>query len=412
MLQSRFLVTIFLLAALRLALYAQALGTITGTVTDTSGSLVSGAKVSATDERTSFARTVLSSGDGGYVLHDLGPSFYRITAEAPGFRKYVREHVELRADQTLTLDAPLTVGATSESITVQETTPQVDTVTGTLREVIDQQRIVELPLNGRNAATLTTLVAGAVSAPSSGAFQSSTFGNQPVGGQASAVTISTNGSSQTAVNYQLDGGDNMDQYTNVNQPFPMPDSIQEFSVQTSNYSAQYGQNSGAIVNVVTKSGGNQLHGDAFEFVRNNVFNARNWAATARDQIKRNQFGGTLGGPVRIPGVYNGKDKTFFFFGEQSTRFRYVSSSGTSYVPTAANLNGDFSALLSSANPANPLGRVIPVKDPTTGQAFAGNLIPISRFDPTALAVAKLLPGYHHAQWFHAVHLAFRSSGFR
>src|SRR5262249_41633179 len=157
-----------------------------------SRSVVSGAKVTATDERTSFARTVLSSANGGYILHDLAPSFYRITAEAPGFHKYVQEHIELRADQSLTLDATLTVGATSESITVQEATPQVDTVTGPLREVIDQQRIVELPLNGRNAASLTTLVAGAVSAPSNGAFQSSTFGNQPVGGQASAVTISTN----------------------------------------------------------------------------------------------------------------------------------------------------------------------------------------------------------------------------
>jgi hypothetical protein len=171
----------------------------------------------------------------------------------------------------------------------------------------------------------------------------------------------------------------------------MPDSLQEFSVQTSNYSAQFGQNSGAIVNVVTKSGSNQFHGGAFEFVRNSVFNARNWAAPSRDQIKRNQFGGTLGGPVWIPRLYNGKDRTFFFFGEQSTRFRYVSSSGQSFVPTPANLTGNFSAYLSAGNPANPLGRSISITDPLTRQPFPGNVIPASRFDPAAVATAKLLP---------------------
>jgi hypothetical protein len=142
---------------------------------------------------------------------------------------------------------------------------------------------------------------------------------------------------QTAVNYQMDGGDNMDQYTNVNQPFPMPDSLQEFSVQTSDYSAQYGQNAGAIVNVVTKSGTNEIHGGVFEFVRNSVLNARNWAATSRDQIKRNQFGGTVGGPILIPRLYNGKDRTFFFFGFQATRLRYFATSSQGYVPTPANL---------------------------------------------------------------------------
>jgi hypothetical protein len=289
------------------------------------------------------------------------------------------------------VDPKLQIGRISESVTVDEAPPQVDTITGTLGQVVDQARIVELPLNGRNAATLTTLVAGVVSAPSNGAFQSSTFGNQPVGGQAAAVTVSTNGSSQTAVNYQLDGGDNVDQYTNVNQPFPMPDSLQEFSVQTSDYSAQYGQNSGAIVNVVTKSGSNQFHGGAFEFVRNRVFNARNWFAPARDQIKRNQFGGTLGGPVCIPRLYNGKDKTFFFFGHQSTRFHYVASGGQGYVPTAANLSGDFSAMLDPKSPGNPLGRAIAITDPLTGKPFPGNIIPTSRFDAAAIATAKLLP---------------------
>jgi hypothetical protein len=368
------------------------LGTIAGTVTDASSASVAGAVVTALDERTNLPRSVRANGQGEFLLQSLRPSVYTIAAEAPGFQKYVRQHVELLADQTLTVDVRLQVGQVTDTVTVEEGATQVDTMTGTLRQVIDQARLVELPLNGRNAATLTTLVAGAVSAPSNGAFQSSTFGNQAVGGQAAAVTVSTNGSSQTAVNYQLDGGDNVDQYTNVNQPFPMPDSLLEFSVQTSDYSAQYGQNGGAIVNVVTRSGSNQFHGGAFEFVRNSIFNARNWAAASRDQIKRNQFGGTLGGPVRVPGLYNGKDKTFFFFGEQSTRFHYVSSGGLGYVPTQAALGGDFSAMLDAKNPANPLGRAIPITDPLSGKPFPGNIIPTNRFDPAAVNTTKLLPG--------------------
>src|SRR5215467_10079844 len=372
-------------------LHAQALGAIAGSITDESNATVPNALIKAVDERTNLSRATRANAQGAFVINSLRPSLYTISGEAPGFQKFVRKHVELLADQTLTVDVRLQVGQLSDTVTVEGGAPQVDIMTGTLRQVIDQERLVELPLNGRNAATLTTLVAGAVPSPSNGAFQSSTFGNQAVGGQAAAVTVSTNGSSQTAVNYQMDGGDNVDQYTNVNQPFPMPDSLLEFSVQTSDYSAQYGQNSGAIVNVVTKAGSNQFHGGAFEFVRNSVFNARNWASLSRDQIKRNQFGGTLGGPVRIPGLYNGKDKTFFFFGHQSTRFRYISSGGQGFVPTAANLNGDFSAMLDAKNPANPLGRAIAIIDPLTKAPFPGNLIPGNRFDPAAAATAKLLP---------------------
>jgi hypothetical protein len=303
--------------------------------------------------------------------------------EAKGFQKTMHQDLLLQVDQMLTVNFRLEISHTAEAVTVTADPPLVDTTTGTLRQVIDESRMVELPLNGRNAATLTTLVAGAVSAPANGASQSSTFAN--------SVTVSVNGARQTAVNYQLDGGDNVDQYTNVNQPFPMPDSLQEFSVQTSNFSAQYGQNAGAIVNVVSKSGTNSFHGGLFEFVRNSRFNARNWAAPARDQIKRNQFGGTFAGPVLIPRVYNGRNRTFFFFGHQSTRFRDVSTSSQAVVPLASNLTGDLSNVLSAQNPANPLGRAITIRDPQNNQPFPGNIIPASRFDPAALNIVKLLP---------------------
>lgn len=372
-------------------LWAQALGTIVGNVVDPSGAGIASASVTVTDESTNQARAVKANVRGEYSLKLLPPSVYTLSAEAAGFKKFSRQHIELQVDQTLTIDANLQMGSVTETTTVNGDASTVDTMTGTLAQVIDQQRMADLPLNGRNAATLTTLVAGATSAPSNGAFQASTFGNQKVGGQASAVTISTNGSSQTAVNYQLDGGDNVDQYTNVNQPFPMPDSLQEFSVQTSNYSAQYGQNAGGVVNVVTKSGTNHFHGGLFEYVRNDVFNARNWASVGKDNIKRNQFGGTIGGPVLIPKLYNGTDKTFFFFGYQSTIFHYVAASKKAFVPTQANLKGDFSALLDAANPANPLQKRTPIIDPLTHLPFPDNQIPTTRFDQAALATIALLP---------------------
>ena len=161
----------------------------------------------------------------------------------------------------------------------------------------------------------------------------------------------------------------MDEFFSVNLPFPLPDALQEFSVETSNYAAQYGSNSGGVVNIITKSGTNSIHGDLFEFDRNAVFNARNFFAGTRDQLKRNQFGFTLGGPVVIPKLYNGRDRTFWFFGYQSTRLRNIGNTSSAFVPTPEELNGDFSAYLSANNPNNPLGKASQIIDPLTGQPF-------------------------------------------
>jgi hypothetical protein len=302
--------------------HAQGFGKIVGTVADANGAVIANAKITATEVGKGRSRTANADSSGYYVLDSLRPAQYDMSVEATGFHTFDQKGVTLLTDQTLTLNVSMQVGAVSESVSVVSGTEQVDTTTGTLKQVIEQQRITELPLNGRNAATLTLTVAGAVQAPSGGADQGST---KTFPG---AVTISANGSRQNQISYQLDGGNNVDEYTNVNQPFPMPDALQEFSVQTSNYSAQYGQNAGAVVNVVTRSGGNQFHGSAFEFVRNRVFNARNWAAAAKDQIKRNQFGGTFGGPII-------KDKTFFFAGYQQTIFRNIAGGVTATVPNAA-----------------------------------------------------------------------------
>ena len=179
-----------------------------------------------------------------------------------GFSGYLQKGILLQADAAVTQNVSLKTGATTETVTVTSDALQVDTTTGTISQVINSSLVNELPLNGRNAAALTLLVPGVVWAPNQGADQ----GNQK--SFPGVVTISANGTRANQTNYMLDGGNNVDEYTNVNAPFPMPDSVQEFSVQTSNYNAEYGQNAGGVVNVITKSGTNKCHGNLFEYVRN------------------------------------------------------------------------------------------------------------------------------------------------
>ncbi len=196
-----------------------------------------------------------------------------------------------------------------------------------------------------------------------------------------AEQISVNGARPDQISYNLDGGSNQDLMSNTNNPFPFPDALQEFSVQTNSFDTQYGTNAGAVVNVVTKSGTNQYHGDVFEFVRNREFNARNYFANTVDPLKRNQFGGTIGGPIQ-------KDKTFVFFGYQGTRIRTQGNANNTILPTAANMTGDFSNYLTANTAVNPQGKLIQINDPTTGNPFPNNQIPVS---PVAQALAKYLP---------------------
>jgi hypothetical protein len=313
---------LFCLFAFSGTAYAQGFGSIVGNVTDPSGSVIANARVTVTERGTGFARTAVTDAEGHYVLTSLRPAQYDLSIEAAGFRTFSQKGLTLLADQALTVNVTAQVGTKEEVVNVTGDAIQVDTSTPTLKQVIEKERLTELPLNGRNAATLTLTAPGAVTAPSGGADQGTT---KTFPG---AVTISANGARQNMVSYQLDGGNYVDEYTNVNQPFPMPDALQEFSVQTSNYSAEYGQNAGAVVNVVTRSGTNSFHGDAFEFVRNAAFNARQWQAAKRDQLKRNQFGGVFGGPI----VH---DRTFFFGSFQGTRFRNIGGTTTQTVPSAA-----------------------------------------------------------------------------
>ena len=361
------------------AAWGQGISTLNGTVTDPTGAAVPGVRIIATEVDTGLTRETVSTEEGLYVLNSLRPTRYELTAEAPGFRQFKQTGITLQANDTVTINVKLDVGSANETVTVEAEATQVDISSSTLKQVVDSQRMVELPLNGRNAAALTTLVAGAVSAPSANTDMGAAK-NMP----ASIVPISVNGGRSNNVAFSLDGVPAQDIMNNVNQPLPFPDALQEFSFQTSNFSAEYGQNSSGVVNVVTKSGANAFHGDVFEFLRNGNLNARNFFSAIPDPLHRNQFGGTLGGPIL-------KDRLFFFGGYQGTRIRDSLGGLSAYVPTPAEVAGDFSSLLSATNPANPLGRPIVVKDPNNNQPFPNNQIPTSRFDPASQGVLKYLP---------------------
>jgi len=379
----RILFTVSLTVLLAAHAFGQQAGQIVGVVTDSSGGAVPGITVKATEVGTGFARTTITGSDGQYVFPALRPTQYEVTVEASGFRAFRRTGIELLANQSLTLNITLEVGTVTETVNVVGGAIQVDTSTSTLKEIVDRARIAELPLNGRDAARLTTLVAGTVIDT-----VSTETGKSIPGG----LRLSSNGSQARQVAFKLDGVSNTDFYFQENQTFPFPDALQEFSIQTSNYSAAQGNNAGAVVNVVTRSGTNELHGGAFEFVRNRVFNARNFFARDRDFLKRNQFGAFGGGPVRLPG-YDGRNKTFFFLGWQGTRIRNRANDVTAFAPTTAQRSGDFSSLLSGSSP-------VYLRDPLkTGNCnasdraacFPNNQIPVNRFDPASVNVLKFIP---------------------
>ena len=378
------------------SLHAQGYGTISGTVTDPTGASVAAATVKAIQTQTGRETVVTSGQDGTFVFPVLPPSAYSLSVSAHGFQSYTQTGIVLQADQTLTVSVKLQVGSATQTITVAAEVPQVDTVTGTLSQVIDESRVIDLPLNGRNAATLITLVAGVSDATNEGNGV-----NQGNGKTFPAAVVTTaNGTLPNQSNYLLNGGNNVDEMTNVNAPFPFPDAVQEFSVQTSNYDAEYGQSAGAVVNIVTKSGGTQFHGDAFEFLRNGYFNARPFFASTADNLHRNQFGGTIGGPVIIPRVSKGQS-TQFFFGYQHTQIHQASNASTVTVPTLAEEGragqpyADFGNLCTAGWNGNGQcnNAAQQILNPFTNAAYPYNQIPSSAFDPASVAYEKAFPTY-------------------
>ena len=308
------------------AVFAQATSQIQGNVADPSGSPVPGAEVKATQTETGTVRTATTGSDGGYVLSSLALGPYKLEVSKEGFSTYLQTGIVLQVATNPTIDVQLKVGAVSETVQVEANAAQVETQNTSVGTVIENQRILDLPLNGRSATDLIQLTGAAIPAGPNG-----TAGFP--GGQ----NIMIAGGLLSGVGYFLDGTLYNNPFDATNLPFPFPDALQEFKVETSTLTAQNGSHSAAAINAVVKSGTNAFHGDAFEFLRNGDLNARNFFATTRDTLKRNQFGGTVGGPIR-------KDKLFFFYGYQGTKVRQDPNDTTTFVPTAQMLAGNFATV--------------------------------------------------------------------
>jgi Carboxypeptidase regulatory-like domain len=356
----RTLATLFLAVLLASPALAQT-GQINGVITDNTSAIVPGATVKAVETATGLSRDTVTGVDGRYTFTSLRPTTYDITAELAGFRTSQRKGVLLQANENLTVNFALELGTLAETITVSGESPVVDVTSSTISEVVDSKRIVELPLNGRDAAKLSTLVAGMV------LTEVSQESGKTIPG---ALRLSTNGTESRQVSFRLDGTSHTDPYFQQNQPFPFPDALQEFSIQTSNYSAAQGNSAGAVVNAVTRSGTNEFHGGTFGYLRDRTFNARNFFSAEKDFLKRKQYGGFGGGPIQ-------RSKMFFFAGWQGTDLQNVGATKTATVPTAEQRAGNFGS--------------ISVRDPLTGQPFPNNQIPVSRFDPASVNVLKYIP---------------------
>jgi hypothetical protein len=346
-----------------LASWAQSLSQIQGVVQDGTGAAVPGAELKATQTETNVTRTVTSSADGTYVLANLPIGPYRLEVVKNGFTTYVQTGIVLQVNTNPTVNVSLKVGAVSEQVSVEANAALVETQATSVGSVIENRRILELPLNGRNPVELIQLAGAAVPG-----------GKNGTAGMPGGLNISVAGSLLSGVTYFLDGTLHNNPFDAVNLPFPFPDALQEFKVETSTLTAQNGLHSGAAVSAVVKSGTNSYHGDLFEFLRNGELNARNYFAARRDSLKRNQFGGTVGGAIK-------KDKLFFFAGYQGTKTRSDPAGQTAFVPTSAMLAGDFSQCPTFAT----------LIDPNTGAAATNKFIDPSRFSTQALNVVKFLP---------------------
>jgi hypothetical protein len=368
--------------------HAQTAGTasIQGTVNDPTGAAVPNAKVTVTNTDTATSRTTSSDAAGLFSLPNIPVGAYALTVEATGFSGFTQKGV-LEVGNNVQINPTLKVGSSSEHVEVQATGVALETESSSFRQVIDQRRITELPLNGRQATQLILISGGAANAPANDIIGSKTYANTPL--------ISVAGSQGIYNNYVLDGGSHTDTFTNTNLPYPFPDALREFSVESNSLPARNGLHPGSLVNVVTNSGTNQLHGTVFEFLRNNVINANNFFSPTKDTLKRNQFGGTLGGKILT-------DKMFFFGGYQGTRNRQTSSATGYCIPTPAELAGDFSQMggncpATVANTTSATGTQNLI-DPVTGLPISTTpgtpgfrKLPASSINQQALNLSAMLP---------------------
>ncbi len=347
-------------------------GAIVGTVTDPSGAVIGGASITVTNVDTSISVKATTDASGDYVVTPLPIGRYSVTVEASGFKKSVRSDITLNVQDRVRVDAKLEVGAVTDTVEVAAAAPMLETDTSYLGQVVDSQRIEDLPLNGRYFTRLAVLTSGTAPTPN-GARDEKTGG------------FSANGVRPYQNNYLLDGVDNNSLSEDLisQQSFvigPPPDAIAEFKVQTNSMSAEFGRSGGAVLNVTIKSGTNNLHGTVYEFLRNSDLDAKNFFDSPTNPIppyKLNQFGFSIGAPVWLPKIFNGKNRTFFFFDYQGTRQR-TGETFIATVPPDTWRQGNFSGFTT-------------IFDPTTGSPFPNNQIPQSRWNPIAAKLLSLFP---------------------
>jgi hypothetical protein len=351
-----------------LEVHGQTTGTIYGNVSDAAGSAVNGAAVTVKNLGTNLTRNATTNEEGAYSFTLLPVGSYSVTVEATGFRLFVRESVELDVQANLRVDVRLDIGQVTERVVITTDVPQVDTASATLGKVVEQRRIVELPLNGRNFLQLGVLQAGVVPPPPNINMLGSGTNSTPGG---TAFNFSVNGQRITSNNHLLDGVNNVEPFSGAAMVVPSPDSLREFRILTNAYTAEFGRAGGSIVTVITKSGTNEYHGSAYEFLRNDYFDARNFFSPAVPALQQHQFGGTFGGRII-------RDRTFFFGSYEGFRQTKGLPASTT-VPSLLVRQGNF-----TQEARKPI-------DPLTGQRFPGDIIPPERINAVARNVLNLYP---------------------
>ena len=385
--RSSFLSSLTLLSAT--LCFSQTVGTITGEVKDNSGAAVVGAAVTLANTSTNASRSSRSNSDGLYVFPDLVPGTYNVKVEATGFKSESRTNVELQVQQTARVDFALEVGQLNQSVVVSGSLDQLTTENATVGTVIENRRIVNLPLNGRDYLQLIAL-----SPNVSTGFGSPQISTTRQGGTRAGENFSIAGQRSTANNYTLDGIQNTDVNFNLYIFLPSIDAIQEFKIQTGVYPAEFGRELGQV-NVSTVSGTNQYHGTVFEFLRNNITDAAQYAftstSTAKEPFKWNQYGFTLGGPLSIPKLFNAKDKLFFMTNFEAFKERQLANALYN-VPTLAMRGGDFSPQLAQGDVIwDPAGRSVNANGSINASPIPGNIIPANRIPMQSLQMLQYVP---------------------
>ncbi|MGD0870062.1 MAG: carboxypeptidase regulatory-like domain-containing protein [Bryobacteraceae bacterium] len=357
---------------------------VDGHVTDPTGQAMVGAQVKITETGKHEVHTSVTDNTGRFALQELPPGAYRLEVTSPGFKTYVQTGIVLQVGSNPGINVRMQIGAVTESVEVVSNAGMVETRDSAIAQVIDTERLLDLPFNGRNLTSVLGDGGGSTSTMTlNGGDLTGSKNIQGTAGGSGSFSVA--GSQANGINFLLDGGDNNDAFSNVNLPIPFPDAVQELNVQTSALPPQYGLHPGGVVNVVTKSGSNSFHGNLFEFFRNGDLNGRQkgdqyGSQPVRDSLKRNQFGGTAGGRII-------KDKLFFFGGYQGTRQRSDPAQNTAYTPTAAALQGDFSVLDGAKSAGGCLATARTLKNPS-GTPYPNNQIPVSTFDAAGLKLAS------------------------